>query len=101
MSKDIDVKQLGTIGKSALHVLQKYVGFIFIIGTLLIYAFLVFRISTLAQMEPTEDAVLENTKNVKRLKLDQNSISKIEELEDQSIGVQSLFETARDNPFQD
>lgn len=97
---DINLKQLNTTIKDSLKKLQGYSTFIFIITILLIYSFLVFRISQLSQAEPDETAVSE-TQTIKRLKIDQASIDKIQQLEDQNIGVQSLFESARDNPFQD
>ncbi len=102
MSKDIkiDVKQFSTIIRTVLKKLQRYSSFLFIIAMLLTYSFLVFRISTLSQADPSDEAVTEQLKTIKRLKIDQNSIDKIQQLEDQNIGVQSLFEDARDNPFQ-
>lgn len=100
MSKDIDVKAItGTLQSSFKH-LQRYLGFIFLIGILGIYSFLVFQIGSLSQAEPSdEDVAQQNT--VKRLRTDPDSINKIKQLEDQNVGVQSLFEEARDNPFQD
>lgn len=99
--KDLDIKQLGTLARNTVAKLQRYAAFIFIISVLLIYAFLVLRISVLSQAEPSEEAIAEKSNTVKRLKIDQKAIDKIEQLEDQNIGVQSLFESARDNPFQD
>jgi hypothetical protein len=105
MSKDIkfnlDIKQAGELVKTGLGKLQRYATFLAIVGILLIYSFLVLQISTLSQAEPSEDQVAEQTNTVKRLRIDQNAIDKIEQLEDQNIAVQALFETARDNPFQD
>ncbi len=99
--KNLDIKQLGSIIRSALSRMQGYATFIFIISILLIYAFLIVRISALSQATPNEDAIAEQSNTIKRLKLDETSIKKIEELESQNVGVQSIFETARDNPFQD
>ncbi len=101
MSKNLDLKQLMNYTKPVVSFVQKYAAFMFFIAILLAYSFLVFRISVLTQSEPSDDAVNEQLKTVKRLKIDQNSIDKINQLEDQNIGVQSLFESARDNPFQD
>lgn len=105
MSKDIkfnlDIKQAGEAAKNALGKLQRYATFLSVVGILLVYSFLVLRISNLSQAEPSEDQITEQASTVKRLKIDQNAIDKIEQLEDQNIAVQSLFETARDNPFQD
>ncbi len=98
--KNLDIKQLGTTFKGLFGKLQTYAGFIFIITILLIYSFLVFRISQLSQAEPDE-AVIAEQQRIKRLKIDQNALTKIQQLEDQNVGVQALFESARDNPFQD
>lgn len=99
--KNIDLKQFKTLIYKLLSLLSKYLNFLFLITVLLIYTFLVLRISTLSKQEPSEDAVLEKANTVKRLKLDQAEIDKIQQLEDRNIGVQSLFDSARDNPFQD
>lgn len=101
MSKNIEVKQISGALRSVIEKLQRYAGFLFVISVLLIYSFLVFRISLLSDPEADEAAIAEQMTTVKRLKVDQNSIDRIEQLEDQNVGVQSLFEEARDNPFQD
>lgn len=105
MSKDInfnlDVNQIGELAKKAFKKVSRYATFLSVVGILLIYTFLVFRISTLSQAEPSQDQITEQTTTVKRLRIDQNAIDKIEQLEDQNIAVQALFESARDNPFQD
>lgn len=98
--KNLNLKQITNTIKTALSKLQRYSTFMFIISILLIYAFLIVRISVLSQTEPSEEAVAEQSNTIKRLKIDQASIDKIKQLEDQNIGVQSLFEEARDNPFQ-
>ncbi len=98
---NLDLKQFVPILKKTVREFQRYAGFTFIISVLLIYSFLVFRISQLSSAEPSDDAIAEQSNTIKRLKVDENSLKKIEELKDQNIGVQSLFETARDNPFQE
>ncbi len=99
-NNNLDLKQITTQLKNLLKRIQSYSSFIFIIAILLIYSFLVLRISQLSQAEP-DTATTAEQQTIKRLRIDQNSISKIEELEDQNIGVQSLFESARDNPFEE
>lgn len=99
--KNLDTKSLILITQKGLHYLQRYASFLFIIGVLLIYTFLVLRINALANVSPTDEAIAEKANTVKRLKLDQTSIDKIEQLEDQNVGVQSIFDKARTNPFQD
>lgn len=101
MSKNIDIKQFTKVLRSTLEKILHYAGFLFVITILLIYAFLILRISVLSDPNTAGVGAAEQMNTVKRLKVDQSSIDSIEQLEDQNIGVQSLFEEARDNPFQD
>ena len=101
MSKNIDIKQIISGLKATVKKVQRYAWFLFIVSVLLVYSFLVLRISQLSDPKPDEAAVTEQMNTVKRLKIDESAIDRIEQLEDQNIGVQSLFEEARDNPFQD
>lgn len=81
--------------------LHKYSTFAFIVTVLSLYSFLIFQIGNLSHKEPEDYEVTEQLNTVKRLKIDQDTIDKIEQLEDQNIGVQSLFKAARDDPFRD
>lgn len=101
MKFNFDIKQIGDIVKNILGKVQRYTVFLSAIGILLVYSFLVLRVSTLSQAEPNEDQIAEQANTVKRLRIDQNSIDKIEQLEDQNIAVQALFQDARNNPFRD
>lgn len=65
------------------------------------YTFLVFKVNASIQAEPSEDAVIEKLKTVQRPRVDQNTLTKIQDLQDQSVQVQSLFDDARSNPFVD
>lgn len=78
---------------------RRYNVFIFIVTFLGVYGFLILQVSSLTQSEPTAAELNESLGTVKRLKLDQESIDKLEELEEQNIEVQTLFQQARDNPF--
>jgi Na+/melibiose symporter-like transporter len=98
--KNLSISSLGTIIRSLLQATQKYLGFVAVIAVLLIYGFIMLRISTLSNIEPTDEAVNEKVGTVKRLKIDEATIKKIEQLHDQNVNVQSLFDSARDNPFE-
>lgn len=74
---------------------------IFILTIISLSGFLIFEINRLTAKEPTSEQISEQLETIKRLKIDQDTIDKIEQLEDQNIAVQSLFQAARDNPFQD
>ena len=96
---NIDLKTIAAKLLPLLAKLKRSAVFIFIIGFLLVYGFLVLRINLLMRSEPTEQAVDEKLKTVQRPRIDKNSIDKIQSLQDQNVSVQSLFKDARDNPF--
>lgn len=79
--------------------LKKYTVLIFIISLALVFGFLVVSINKYSKLEPTEEAIAEKLTKAQRPKIDENALSKIQQLEDQNIEVQSLFKQARDNPF--
>jgi hypothetical protein len=99
MKSDLNSKELISKLSSFLRKLQRYAAFIFIIALLGIYGFLVFRINTLNSREPSDDAVTEKLQTVKRPKIDQSAVDKIQQLQDQHVEVKSLFDQARNNPF--
>lgn len=78
---------------------KKYTAFILTIVMLIIVGFLVFRINQYSSSKPSEDAVSEKLKTVQRPRIDKAVLDKIENLQDQNVQVQSLFEQARNNPF--
>ncbi len=77
----------------------RYAAFILILILLGMYSFLVLRINSLTRGEPSDDAVKEKLQTVSRPKIDKTAVDKIQRLQDNSVQVQSLFQTARDNPF--
>ena len=79
--------------------LQKYLGLVFVVTMLGLYSFLVFRINSLTTAEPSDDAITEKLNTVQRPKVDEDIVSKVQNLEDNSVEVKALFQDARDNPF--
>ncbi len=73
--------------------------FMYILVMLVAHSFLVVRINLLNRSEPTDDAVSEKLQSVQRPKIEPALLQKIQDLQDQSVEVQSLFKQARDNPF--
>lgn len=84
-----------------LHTLHRYAPlflFLFLLG---IYGFLSWRIITLTQAKPAPSAVSAELKTVGVPKVDEDVVRKMEQLEDNSVSVQALFDDARSNPFQE
>lgn len=95
----LDVKTLPTQLLAQLDKIKKYFVFAYIVFVILGLAFLAFRINTLSSQEPSSDEVAEKAQRVPQPKIDQKSIDKINQLQSQNVEVQSLFDSARDNPF--
>ena len=103
MSKDLKIN-INDLTKKILPIINKvrrYLIIIFIVIFALIYGFLVFRVNSLKRLEQTDEALTEKLSATKRPKIDQADINKIQQLQDNSVEVQSLFKQARDNPFQE
>ncbi len=95
----IDVKKyLDQLTKLA-NQAKKYLGFMFVLVLLGLCGFLVFRINQFSHSEPSQDAIDEKLNASQRPKFDQATLDKIQQLQDQNVQVQTLFQQARDNPF--
>ena len=101
MKTDIDKRRLLKKIKEVFRKNRSYASFVFFICILLIYTFLVYQISQLTLSEPSEAEVTQQVQSAGRIRIDQQSLDKIQQLQDQNVQVQSLFESARDNPFKD
>jgi hypothetical protein len=66
---------------------------------LLVYLIIVFKISSLAKAEPGPDQTAANPLVIP--KVDQSAINHIQSLEQNNTNIHSLFESARNNPFQE
>jgi hypothetical protein len=99
-SGNLDLKSLSAQLPKALGALRKYVGFLFVLGLIVIYAFLAWRISVLGNAEPSANATAQ-TATAHVVKVDPEVLSKIQQLQDNSVNVKSLFNSARSNPFQE
>jgi hypothetical protein len=98
---NLDLKQFPKTFGLIVKKVQKYFVFASLIIFLGLYIFLIFQISSASQNEPNQDEITLQLSTIKRLKIDQESINKIQQLQDQNIVVQSLFEAARNDPFKE
>ncbi len=82
-----------------LYFLRRYKAFVFLISLLVIYGFLIFKINSLNNSEPSDSDVTTKLQTVTRPHIDQTAIDKIQLLQGNSVPVKSLFNSARNNPF--
>ncbi len=95
----LDFKKLPEKLSPVVAFLKRYAVFISIIVVLGIAAFFVIRINQYSRIEPSDQAVEDKLQTVQRPKVDQSVLNKIQQLQDQNVQVQTLFDQARNNPF--
>jgi hypothetical protein len=72
----------------------------FIIFVALVYGIVLLRLNSLNNQQPTEDQVTSQVKAARIPHIDQSVVQQLQSLQDHSVGVQTLFDQARNNPFQ-
>lgn len=97
----LNVKNIQEIIYKCLLFFKKYAVFIFVLIGFGIFGFLVFRIRTLANREPSETTVNEKIGQNKPISVDESAVKKVEQLKATNVEVKALFEQSRDNPFQE
>lgn len=98
---NIDLKKLSAKLSKLTRKVYHYRVIMFLLIVSLLYGWLIVRINLLSRQEPSEDTVTEKLQTIKRPVIDQSTVDKIQQLQDNSVDVQTLFKQARDNPFQE
>jgi hypothetical protein len=101
MKAKLDLKSITPRLKQIKKLLTQHAIFGAAILVLLTYLFMVFQINKLASVEPSADAESAATAKTKIPKVDSKAIQQIQALEKSNTRVHSLFEHARNNPFQE
>lgn len=103
MNKDLNssFKSLLSPAKKYLSIAIRHAPFASIIIVLFCLLFMVYKINQLASAEPTPEAETTSAISTKIPKIDPDAVKQIQELEQNSPEVHSLFNEARNNPFQE
>lgn len=76
-----------------------YRAFIFFLAVASLYGFIVWRINVLSNTPASAAGQTANT--TAQPHIDPATVAKIQSLQDNSVNVQTLFDAARENPFQE
>ena len=82
------------------RILLGYSVLIFVLFIAGLYGFILFRISSLTNAQPSSSAVSGQVQAAQIPHIDKNVLNQLESLQNNSVNVQSLFNNARSNPFQ-
>jgi len=97
MSKKSLQDQLGSVWKETLHLRVM----LFLMLLVVLYGFIGLRIKTLSNAQPSESQISAKGDTTASPHLDQAVVDKVKQLQESSATVQSLFDEARQNPFQE
>ena len=81
--------------------IKRYLPALFGLLLVSLYGFLLFRATVLNSAEPSANSVAQQSKIAKVPHVDPKVISQLQSLQDNSTSVKSLFDEARNNPFQE
>lgn len=96
---NLDLKTIQTSLKPVLAKLGRYLSIIVIVTFVSMYGYLLLKINSLTSAKPSDQAITEKLKTVQRPRVDEKAAEKMQQLEDQNVSVQTLFNDARQNPF--
>lgn len=96
---NLDIKALIARGKKIAQIAAKHSSFAAIMIVLLAYLVVVWKISSLATAEPSDSDVSATASSIP--KVDKKAVQQIQALEQNNTQVHSLFNQARNNPFQE
>ncbi len=86
--------------KDAVNKEHKYFWLVLLFFFIILYGYTILQINSFTEVKPTPTQVSNNLKTTTLPAINQNVVSKLEQLKNNSVNVQALFNKARSNPFQ-
>ena len=96
-----DIKKLSEQLTDTIKKFKSYLPILFVVMLGLVYGFMIYRINVLNQAEPTAGLASTQAKTAQVPRIDPRVVSQLQNLQDNSVSVKSLFDQARSNPFQE
>ena len=94
--KEIPAKVAEFLGKTS-----KYAVLLFILLVAIVYGFLVMRINSMQSVPPSSVNSNQKVTTVATPRIDPKIVQQLQQLQDNSVSVKTLFDQARSNPFQE
>ncbi|HSX42697.1 MAG TPA: hypothetical protein VLF59_01285 [Candidatus Saccharimonadales bacterium] len=94
---NLDLGSLGTSASAFAKKIVAYKALIFFLAVASLYGFIIWRINTFSNAPASESE--QQAKTTSQPRIDPATIQKIQSLQDNSVSVQTLFDDARQNPF--
>ena len=98
---NLDVHTLTEDGKIFLSRLSRYVVVFFLLLLIAVYGFVLLRIESLHNIQPSDASVTSQVQSSATPQVDPTVVQQMQTLQDNSVSVKSLFDQARNSPFQE
>lgn len=79
--------------------LRKYTVVFYLLLLAIVYGFVLYKVSRLVGAQPSDSDVSAQVQSAATPHVDAATVQQIQALQDNSVSVQSLFDQARNNPF--
>lgn len=86
---------------AAFNLVRRYYPLLFFVLLAVIYGFILIRINTFSNVTPTDSDIAGQLQTNPAPHLDPTTVERLQQLQDNSVSVQALFDEARNNPFQE
>lgn len=100
-TKKLDLQALKAKAGLVLTKLRQFSLILFLGFVAIVYGFILFRINSLSNMQPSPDSVTSQIQAAQVPHIDESTVKQLESLQNNSVNVQTLFNEARSNPFQE
>ena len=97
---NINLKSLPVLLEGIGHFVSRYAIILFFLLVVAVYGFVLLQINSLSNAQPSSSAVSSQAQAVAIPHIDPTVVKQIQNLQDNSVSVQTLFNQARTNPFQ-
>lgn len=94
-----DLKQSTRQAKRLLQRMAKYTGVLFFLFIALVYGYVIMQINEFGNTPVDQQAVADQVQELSTPSIDEQAARKLQNLRDNSVNVQTLFEESRTNPF--
>ena len=85
--------------RNMLRTIIRYRVLLFVVVVSVVYGYVVYMIGSLGSAQPSPASEDTSATNISVPKIDQSIVTQLQTLRDNNVSVQTLFEQARDNPF--
>ncbi|MGH7240686.1 MAG: hypothetical protein ACREGB_00125 [Candidatus Saccharimonadales bacterium] len=99
--KKLDVQQLLDKAQELLGIAKRYAPLLFCAFMALTYGFVIYRIQLLNISEPSQSDITAKSRTASVPHINPVVLQQLQNLQDNSVSAQTLFNSSRSNPFQE